>query len=261
MFKCGYKLNQIDKVKNLLAVCLNLLFISIAFFQPASVHAQAAIPIPQKRLVISVEGSARLGGLQPDYVISTHDPLLAAFLEGVAHDGARLVSPLAKVRFALKRVGQTIVASPYDDPTYLRLLKSHRDDSTPITLGEYIDLGVGVCREHALLMHLALRTLGLNPRFIYAQTVPMFARSFTGTVDHAFNVIRFEGDVFVIDSYTPRYNGLSLRDFGRGMILQPLNFAPWRDTGGLFLPAKIFKINDFPKITKKHVSACEQVFQ
>lgn len=219
------------------------------------------IPLPEQESVI-IEGSVAYKGLQPDYYISAEDVTLMKFLDSVQKEAEGFSDPIDKISFAIEKVKETFGHTAYNNPKYLELLRRHRESQSPITIGAYIEAGVGVCREHALLIHLILSRLGLNPTFIYAQTLPSLARKYAGTVDHAFNVVRFNGQNYIVDSYLERYNGLRLEDLQKGILFfKSETAASWREKKHM-LPGKIFRIHSFPKMkTYPSHLQCKQLFQ
>ena len=76
-----------------------------------------------------------------------------------------------------------------------------------ISLGEYLKNGVGVCREYALLTHLALLRMGVDSRFAYVKAI-------TGNLeqDHGIVLIKHKGELWLVDSYFTWLNGFRLKD-------------------------------------------------
>lgn len=170
-------------------------------------------------------GVGTTGGIQPDYWVSpTDDPDLKEFLETVesramqlpagatTSDTLKLVHTLLRERLPEK--------SPVA-PQYLELLAHHRSQKLLVPLGKYLCIGAGVCREFALLTHLALKRLGLAARYAYMQHI------FQGRVeDHAINLLEIDGRTTVIDFYYDAYHLKPLQELLDSRTLLRINPYP-----------------------------------
>lgn len=153
-----------------------------------------------------VEGSVDFGGLQPNYVIDLKHPRLQQLLTAArALDGKPFVD---KVNGVVALVQKTLTEGAYDAPAYLKLLKDTRGRRSNITLGDYLTSGAGVCRENALLTHLALLEAGVESEYLYCQ-----ASQGGAAEDHAVAVaVDDKGQKVVVDSYNRNFHGFFLDD-------------------------------------------------
>ncbi len=162
-----------------------------------------------------IEGSVDFGGLQPNYVIDLTHPRLKRLL-GDAR--ALQDKPFAdRCAGVVALVQRTLTEGAYDAPAYLKLLADHRDDRVNITLGDYLATGAGVCRENALLTHLALLEAGVDSEYLYC------AATQSGRAeDHAVALaVDDQGRKVVVDSYNRNFHGFLLDD-----LLKPGGSTP-----------------------------------
>jgi hypothetical protein len=158
-----------------------------------------------------VEGSVDFGGLQPNYVVDLKHPRLQQLLaaaRALDRPGATLEE---KVNGVVALVQKTLTEGAYDAPAYLKLLAEHRSQRVNITLGDYLVSGAGVCRENALLTHLALLEAGLESEYLYCR-----AGQGGRVEDHAVAlVVAPDGRKVVVDSYNRNFHGFALDDLLR----------------------------------------------
>lgn len=153
-----------------------------------------------------IEGSVDFGGLQPNYVIDLQHPRLAALL--AAARGLRGKDWADRVQGVVALVQKTLTEGAYDAPSYLKLLSEHRNQRINITLGDYLMGGAGVCRENALLTHLALLEANVDSEYLYCQ-----AAQGGRAEDHAVALaVDDAGRKFVVDSYNRNFHGFLLDD-------------------------------------------------
>ncbi len=158
-----------------------------------------------------IEGSVDFGGLQPNYVVDLKHPRLQKLL-----GEARALNVAGKgfedrVHGVVALVQKTLTEGAYDAPAYLKLLADNRTRRTNITLGDYLTGGAGVCRENALLTHLALLEAGVDSEYLYCA-----ATQGAGTEDHAVAVaVNDRGQKVVVDSYNRNFHGFLLEDLLR----------------------------------------------
>jgi hypothetical protein len=158
-----------------------------------------------------IEGSARQGGVQPDYRISLQGPRIKAFLKAAAQireQGLSVPDTIAAVnQLTRSRLSRT----SYTGWSYLRLVNRFKSKKMPIDLESYFDSKCGVCRENALVNHFALKAAGLAPQFSYVR----ISRTESGrsiVEDHAINLVKIDGESFVVDAYFLPFNGHKLSD-------------------------------------------------
>jgi hypothetical protein len=180
-----------------------------------------------------VEGSVKVGGLQPDYVIDTSSPIMQEFLQGAADLGSKVAgsSVSERVEAITKFVSKQIKYKLYASRNYRAILREYRNSGRDIPLSEYLQTCSGICREHALLLHFALKAAGIQNFHVYAKV------SQGGhTEDHAFVVFRSGSGYRIADAYNENFDGGLVRDLvGKGIV---------RD--GLTIRIKLF--NPFPRL-------------
>jgi hypothetical protein len=159
-----------------------------------------------------VEGSVDFGGLQPNYVIDLKHPKLTRLLGAARALNVPGATFATKVNGAVALVRKTLTEGAYDAPAYLKLLADNRNSRTNITLGDYLTSGAGVCRENALLTHLALTEAGVESTYLYCH-----AQQGANREDHAVaTAVDSKGRSVVVDSYNRNFHGFFLDD-----LLQP----------------------------------------
>jgi hypothetical protein len=173
-----------------------------------------------------VDGSSRYGGTQPDYVISDRDPYLMEFFKYVEHEvelnKAKTLPAVVKVVKAIIRE-KVFLHREYNNPLYTELNKIYVKSGARVPVGEYIKISAGVCREHALLLHLALNHLSIPNFFSYARV-----KNFGIIEDHAFVVVNFEGKSWIADAYNDAFDGRLLSDAKNNRFTNPMSqLAPW----------------------------------
>ena len=166
--------------------------------EAATAGAPAALGAKRPGVVLTdgmiVEGSSRFGGIQPDYLVDLHDPRLAPLFDYAR--GLRETPTLSrwrKVELVETRVASMLARRDYHDPVYRALLARYRRSGEPIPIGAYVEARAGVCRENAMLTHLALERAGVPSRFVYALAA--------NGEDHAVVVVELGGRDFVVDTY------------------------------------------------------------
>ncbi len=158
-----------------------------------------------------IEGSVDFGGLQPNYVIDLQHPRLKALLSQARALNVSGKSLEDKVNGVVALVQKTLTQGAYDAPAYLKLLADNRQQRTNVTLGDYLMQGAGVCRENALLTHLALLEAGVDSEYLYCQ-----AAQGGRAEDHAVALAVDEhGRKIVVDSYNRNFHGFFLDDLTR----------------------------------------------
>jgi hypothetical protein len=184
-----------------------------------------------------VQGSADHGGIQPNYEISAEDPDLKQFLGKV-----RKMLKGGWFRFSdrnqwkdIQRISQWVrEALPdgdYDSKPYRDLLRAHRERGENIPLGRYISCGAGVCRENALLLHLALNEAKIKNYYVYARV-----QQGDGTPeDHAIVVVPEGNQLRIVDSYNENFDGQDLHHIlATSKSFEASSFA------------KVLQINSYP---------------
>ncbi len=157
-----------------------------------------------------VEGSARAGGMQPDYILDWDSPVFKELKDSSHLSGLSADEKIARIA---SYVSQMMPGWPTRDPRYLELIKRYRESGRRIPISEYVKTRVGVCREKALITHLALREAGFDAEYVYAS---MSAKGLPGKVeDHAMNVVTWNGERVIVDSYDLAFSGRKLSDVMR----------------------------------------------
>ena len=207
-----------------------------------------------------VEGSLAHGGIQPDYLIWEGDPRLSAFLAKAQSIGQQPWDVAAKIRAVKDLVREALPETSYTNRAYTKLLENHRQANSPVPLGAYIEVGAGVCRENAMLTHLALGRAGIANQYYYAQVETQVRRApagrgaglwgrFRNTVerlwrpttsrveDHAFVIPGDPRREPIVDSYNRLFDGRLLLDVQKGASAGPSSRV------------RVNEVLQFPRIT------------
>jgi len=163
-----------------------------------------------------IEGSVETGGIQPHYVIDTNHPSLKELLTQARALAGEKLDFWERVDHVVALVRQTLRRKAYRSPPYLRLLKEARTHNANVSLGDYVASACGVCREHALLTHLALLEAGVDCRYMYAR-----ATQGDLSEDHAVVLVRHGGETWVVDAYNRNFHGARIQD-----LLEPGGSSP-----------------------------------
>lgn len=151
-----------------------------------------------------VEGSLSHGGIQPDYLVSKQDKELKPVLTQARKIGDLKLSYWHKVDAIRTLVQKALPAGDYDNTKYLKVVGKYAKLGKPIPLGEYVKVGAGVCRENAMLLHLALSEAGINSDVAYVN-----AGQEHHSEDHGLVVLRGkQGAGWTVDSYNENFNGV-----------------------------------------------------
>lgn len=169
-----------------------------------------------------VEGSIDHKGLQPHYVVDLQDPRVDKILKtarALRDEALDFHQRCAAVR---EVVAGSLKGKKYDDHGYLGLLQNARRARQNVRPGDYVDIDAGVCREHAMLTHLALREAGVESRYLYARV-----RSADGAQDEDHAVaLAFDAEAWdryghdrdvskawVVDAYNGVFDGRRVESF------------------------------------------------
>lgn len=187
-----------------------------------------AIDIPWESVV---EGSTAHGGIQPDYIISKSDPYLRKMILDMEQLKRRLESQSnysrlstndqqkIKIKQLHSYFADEMLFRDYNSPKYLKINAAYKHNKEDIPLGEYLRIRSGVCREHALLSHLALKALGVPNKYVYG-----VAQVGSRSEDHAFVVVIQQNKNVIVDVSHSRQKSFRVNFSGRNqMFLQPLN--------------------------------------
>lgn len=216
-----------------------------------------------------VEGSSGHGGIQPDYRIEETDPELIAFLKEVkARVSDSVVLKLMekmddslkieneKIKIVSSLVRKALPNRSYDHEEYLNLLKEHKIKGIDVSLGAYLKCRAGVCRENALLVHHALKAVGVYNQFVYVKV------NVGKLEDHAIVVVDRGGVKWIVDPYNATFHGRPFEFMTKRKALSELppkiaGFARRND-----FVAQIVKINTYPTywIPKISISKCSSLF-
>lgn len=208
-----------------------------------------------------VEGSLRTNGTQPDYYLDFNSEPLKSMLGKAQEIGRSPLSFWDKVDSVVKLVRHGLFKyRHYDDPRYLNLLEKYRTLNRDIPLSEYGACQAGVCREHALALHFALKSAGIENLHGYAK---IFRASkymnYEITEDHAFTVVKHKNISWVVDAYYWAFNGFRLVD-----LMSPQGITPHSLRSPIANPGpetrRIIEINEFPKIYNPKRARCTSFF-
>jgi len=182
-------------------------------------------------------GSEVSGGKQPNYIIDLKHPAMRPILEYAKEIGKRDLPIWDKVDLIQQKVLISLKSkNPYINPDYQALLKRYFEEGIPISLGEYLKHHVGVCREHAALLHLALTEANIESRYLYVRTAVQSERG----RDHAIVIFENNGELYIADAYFKEFHKQKLRDVWIG--------APESDK---FFPFD--QVLPYPKIWKPEI--------
>lgn len=209
-----------------------------------------------------VEGSLRTGGKQPDYKIDLKSKLMQKLLSEARIIGHETIDFWKKIERIVQLVKSEFKYTSYNGRNYRSLMKSYRDKKQDVPLSKYLACNGGVCREHALVLHFALKAAGISNKHAYAT---IFRASPIGlwkiTEDHAFVVVKFNNIDWIIDAYYTGFNGYRLDQLiSKYGSLQELERSPIAvDRNEL---RKISHINNYPKIynPRRTNPFCSKIF-
>lgn len=211
-----------------------------------------------------VEGSLKMGGIQPDYFIDLSQEPLNSVIKTAEKIGNSERKFWDKVGLIVELVRSDVFKyKNYSNPYYRRLLKKYRENNKDIPLHEYGVCAAGVCREHALVLHFALKAAGIENLHGYAKIYRASKwDNFEVFEDHAFTVVKHQGTRWVVDAYYWGFNGFRLNDLMSPQgITEVSPHAPIADPG----PGtrRILEINSYPVIynPKNFSIKCSAIFR
>lgn len=218
-----------------------------------------------------VQGSKSFGGIQPDYRIDLTDPDLVKFIKQVKRAvnlsykihllnaiGKKEAARTKTIELVSALVHEALPLGQYDSAPYLEVLKEHRLKDIDISLGSYLRCGAGVCRENALITHVALKAVGIENKYVYA-----FVQQGQRAEDHAIVVVEDKNGRWIVDPYNSNFHGRNFDD----LLLEGVHekaiprLAPFAKTTTTI--AKIVRVNSYPTywIPKKYYkNLCTNVF-
>jgi hypothetical protein len=182
------------------------------------------ISIPDKAII---EGSSAYGGLQPDYRIDLSAPeFQPLFNKARSLRNTLSMNRNSRIKALVRYLkDKVLVEDSYYDRQYRETMKKHRLQGKDVPLACYVKIGSGVCRERALLMHFALREMGIENFHVYASIRVDFGSGKPLIEDHAFNLIEEGGEYWIVDAYSNRFNAYRFRDFFDPQGVNPKSFA------------------------------------
>jgi len=162
-----------------------------------------------------VQGTAHVGGLQPDYIIDTKSSEIKEFLKDIRSlENCSTTEKIEGIGQILRH--KYIHRTEYDDAVYLDLMNHYRNRSLEIPLSEYLKIQRGVCREISLLTVLAQNEVGIESYYYYAKVQTEFS-GVQKTEDHAVVIANIDNDFYVVDNYFRMFNGFRLEDLNSGV--------------------------------------------
>jgi hypothetical protein len=207
-----------------------------------------------------IEGSQRQGGIQPDYKVDLESEPLKGIMQKAAAVQELKLEYWDTVGMVVEIVRRDVFSyTDYKNPYYRRLLKKYRLANEDIPLSEYAVCRAGVCREHALILHFALKAAGITNDFAYADVLRVQGYHQI-TEDHAFTVVKRNGVQWVVDAYNEYFNGYRLNDLMKvGGPSSEAEVAPIAQRTSVIRFIK--KINDFPIVFNPKGALCSSVFK
>ena len=99
------------------------------------------------------------------------------------------LSKEAKIAAIADYIRKTLLPNrDYFQPEYRDMLTKHRSSGREVPIGNFAEVRSGVCRENAMIMHMALKRAGIPSRYVYLSTAT------DGWVeDHALVVVKYQG--------------------------------------------------------------------
>lgn len=191
---------------------LTLISVSTSSFAQTDSSAKAKLASFNSQTVNSdiqigsiVEGSVNYGGIQPHYIIDYDDKAftpLRSYAQGLKDE-----FDVSKRIELLKQyiTSHVLIHKEYEAPAYVKLVAQYKKAGKNIPLSSYLKGKAGVCREHALIFHMALKDAGIKNTYLYS-------RVFQGSrfEDHATNVINMNGEMRVFDIYNSNFHNKPL---------------------------------------------------
>jgi len=204
-----------------------------------------------------VEGSVASGGLQPNYIIDWNNNAfdeIRKFSQKTKQSSKPYLEKLNEIQNFIKK--KVFKDTDYTNRKYLALMSKYRANKKDIPLSEYVKTKNGVCREHALVTHLALKEAGIPNSYLYVT-----AQIDDRVEDHAVNIIDYNGEKWIIDSYSKNFHGMNLNDIKKGVkkprYLPLKNVLLTRDFSAKFKRRQFLKFNDFPKVWNPRLNVDE----
>lgn len=203
-----------------------------------------------------MEGSVGFGGTQPDYVVDMSSPALQKLWKDCQQIRVSGMGKWEKVATVVRMIRAALPHGDYDSAPYLKLIDGHRAAGTDVEIGEYVACRAGVCRENAILTHLALKEAGVPNKHVYVKTEIIYEGQTKGKIEnHGFVVIQDGGKRWVADSYWAQFNGY---DFDE--LLRPNAPATHKFRNRLPFALKrndlrrVVEVNRYPIIWKPRVA-------
>jgi hypothetical protein len=235
---------------NLNRLIVKSVFNCLLILSSCSSFAQEALFLRDFNQGSTVEGSSRVGGLQPDYFLDTESKEFSAIWNYADQVGTnQKLTLVQKVELIVTKVRDVFSEHhSYNDPVYVELMKKYKESGQSIPLSKYVSCGAGVCRENALLLHFALKKAGIPNHFVYAKVLIDYGSSALTPEDHAFVVFEFENERWIADSYYKQFNGYSFDEFMQyfDILRRPLKRLPFAET--YTEPRTIVRLNRYPQV-------------
>lgn len=153
-----------------------------------------------------IQGTAHIGGMQPDYIIDTKSAEIQYMLKEISFLKSDQYSVWEKIdTFGQILREKYIARTEYDDSSYVKLLSSYKDMNLEIPLSEYLKINKGVCRESALLTVIGLNSIGVESYYYYAK-VGCKINEDLKQEDHAVVLVNINNNFWVIDNYFRAFN-------------------------------------------------------
>ena len=199
----------------------------------------------------TLQGTYHVGGIQPDYKLDFDSPEVLDFINQAriaAHSKMNFWQKIASIQELV--IESAFKYRNYSNPFYRGLLKGYRKDRERVPFSQFLKIKSGVCREYAIALHIALRAAGIENEFAYAKItrdVEMDSGIYKITEDHAFNVVKYRGQLWMVDSYYGGFNGFLLHDaLSLNGLSEHSSKAPIANTS--HIARRIVSINSYPYI-------------
>ncbi len=227
---------------------VTVMTLSLATFSLANPVAASRFQVSLTQRTI-VEGSAAHGGIQPNYVIDLEtDEDLRRIMRLADQIRRRAMPSRERIRAVRDMVTAAMPRRAYDDPKYLALTAKYRSANQPIPLGQYLKAKAGVCREHSLVLHLALQRAGVANDVVYASVRQGSAGR---AEDHGFVVLtEGEDQGITVDSYNNLFDGIALSELSsaRGVTMPRMRGHRARTE---VYPRRVVRIREYPRVYRE----------
>ncbi|MDB5038668.1 MAG: hypothetical protein JWQ35_2196 [Bacteriovoracaceae bacterium] len=181
------------------------------------------------------------------------DPVLVNWLENVKADSESISEPLKKANMISERVIRilptpSLLMLPSKKTRFEELIKREK-----VLLGDFIQVGAGVCRHKAVLLQLAFQEAGLDSRIVYGEAAESYlsdGKTLTEEHPHAWVELRLaDGSEYIFDPETQQNGKVFVVTLGKSLRVPKKNFVG-EDTYLIYGPYKGSVLNGVKPLSK-----------